>query len=498
MSVFALRRVLFSSVLICAALFAIAQPTPANAELGVLSPVLENGEPLSKNDAHGRPVPVVTRVRSGALYAALQREAGEGFTATMLALDEAAQHAAGATALRPTWLYLSAEDGGFARIGFWLDEDGTQRFVDEPFVDLVVDDDSVRTGDFEEIFAHELGHVFLRRLLPNLPDGYSRTPHASFAITDYPTAFDEGFGIHLQGLARRLTRNDALRELDLGLAAKPFLGFWLSNQDRALRIAGMRSNAFAHAQITMPGEGDALLRRDHSTLFDSARLKNGQQMLSSEGVVATLFYRWLVAGAADHDAVVQRYSRLFAALARVHTRTLASATPVFLELARAYVELYPDERERVFGLIVDTTYGATVDLGFARRSEHLAAIGRLGDQKRFVGDLRDARAALSDVRQRVSRSPDDLRAALGHDIWLLTTATPPLAINLNTAELEQFAALPGIDARAAMRALNNRVDAGAYRDLADFVARNDLGKAQAQRFAAMELAMRKAGAYSRR
>jgi len=182
----------------CAGLLALATATVPGmaAELGVLAPVLANGQPQTQDDPAGHAAPVVTRVRSGGLYEQVQREAREGFLGTVLALDESAQRIAGATTPTPTWLYLSAEDGGFARRGFWLEENGRRRFVDELFVDLVVDADTIADSGFEEIFSHEMGHVFLRRLMPGLPYGWSRTPHSSMSVTDYPTAFDEGFATH--------------------------------------------------------------------------------------------------------------------------------------------------------------------------------------------------------------------------------------------------------------------------------------------------------------
>src|SRR5262245_61182861 len=90
----------------------------AAAELGVLVPEVTGGKPEQKADPHGAMVPVVTRLHSGPLHDQLQKEAAQGFTATILALDEIAQHKAGAVTPSPTWLYLSSEDGGFARKGF--------------------------------------------------------------------------------------------------------------------------------------------------------------------------------------------------------------------------------------------------------------------------------------------------------------------------------------------------------------------------------------------
>src|SRR4030095_276378 len=111
-----------------AVLCVLVAPVLAAAELGVLAPVMVDGEPLMKRDAHDRPAPVVTRVTSGPLFDKLQKEAREGFTATELALDERAQRRAGIAPV-PTWLYLAVEDGGFARSGFWLREDHGERFV---------------------------------------------------------------------------------------------------------------------------------------------------------------------------------------------------------------------------------------------------------------------------------------------------------------------------------------------------------------------------------
>jgi DNA uptake protein ComE-like DNA-binding protein len=471
-------------------------------------------------------VPVVTRVRSGPLYEQLQKEAAQGFTATVLALDDLAQRKAGASAPGPTWLYLAEEDGGFARKGFWLRnlpddrerradrdrrdrrqrDDGTdpraEYYVGDPFVDLVVDADSVAKGDFEEIFAHEMGHVFLRRLLPRLPQGYSRTPHASLTVTDYPTAFDEGFATHFQGLVRRLTRNGTLRSEDLGLESKPLVSYWLSNLDRASRIDGMRRNWFVQAQITPPGSGDAIARHDHSTLFDPAHLKNGNQMMASEGVLATLFYRWLVPGPGEKPAVLQRYSVLFDALIALDRKQAALGmvdpdTPVYLDLLDALRSVNAKEGARVLALTIDTTYGATVDASLTPQIEALAAHGQAGDMKQFKTDLKTARAALAKVQERAAHSPDIMRLALGPDIWLFKSQPVPLAINLNTAERETLTELPGVDGAIAERALESRRAKGLFKDLADFARRGGLSAAAVTQLTDMQSAMTKAGTYAR-
>jgi len=340
--------------------------------------------------------------------------------------------------------------------------------------------------------------VFLRRLLPRLPQGYSRTPHGSLAVTDNPTAFDEGFAIHFQGLARRFTHNTALRSQDLGLDGKPFVSYWLSNLDRTSRIDGVRRNWFVQAQITLPGNGDPVARRDQSTLFDTAHLKNGNQMMASEGVVATIFYRWLVAGAGEHAAVLQRYSAFFDALVVLNRQPqLDPDAPLLLDLIEARRTLDAKEGTRVLSLFIDTTYGATADGSLMPSFEALALHGRSGDMAAFMGDLKTSRAALVRLQDAVAHSPAMARAALAPGIWLFKERPSALAVNLNTAEREHLMQLPGIDAAIADRALENRRSKGPFKDLNDFAKRSGVTAATAAQLADLCNAMTQAGTYAR-
>ena len=479
-------------------LFVLCAPAAA-AELGVLAPVIVDGQPLTKVDSKNREVPVVTRVTSGPLYDQLQKEARAGFTATVLALDELAQRRSG-TAPVPTWLFLAVEDGGFARAGFWLRDERGERFVPDVYIDLVVDGDTIASGGFEEIFAHEMGHAFLRRLFPSLPFGYSRTPHMSLAITDYPTAFDEGFATHFQPLVRRLTRNAALHDEDLGLISKPFTPYWLSNLDRAARTDGVRRNWFVQLQAAQGIAGSA----ERSTLFDIERLKNGNQMLASEGVVATLFYRWLAPGPGDERALLERYGKMFDAFAALEKRKPGPDAPLMLQLVDSYRSQFAQESERMLTILLDTTYGATADASLTPTVESVAARGRSGDIETFIGELTTSRKALAQVRESVLKHPAKAGAALGPNLWLLSEApmggpdkNAKTAVNLNTAERDELLKLPGIDAASADKLLASRRHDGLFRNLDDFSTRAGLSPNAKQKLAEMMRGMQKAGVYSR-
>lgn len=468
---------------------ALAAGSAVAAELGVLvaaQPAASLATPDGTSTA-----PVLERLRGGPLHASLQQEAQRGATAQVLALDELAMQVAG----QPkgvTWLLLSQEEGGFARQGFWLKEGDATRWVNEPMVDLVVNQGSIDDGSFEEIFAHELGHVMLRRLAPNLPPGYSRTPHHSFSITDQPTAFDEGWATHFQPLARRLTVNPRLRTSDEGFDTRPFLPLWQSNLDGAARIQGVRQNWFVHRKGTPEGKGDAVERQELSTMFDRARLRNGAQMLASEGVVATFFYRHLAA------AAPQGYEPMFRALRELSRQPLAPDTPLVPALAAALAKVAPEDGKRFVHTLMETSYGALASPQLARATEALAVPGRAGDAEAFVPALKDARLQFAKALEAAQADPSSLAAQAGPAVWLLhpthKLGGEALAIDLNTAEREHLMTLPGVDAD---RALASRAKDGYFTSVSDFARRTGLKAAASAQLEAMHQAMLKAGSYSR-
>ncbi len=474
--------------LIFAALFAVT--TVNGAELGVLAPVIVDKAPLAKAAPEGgAKAPVVQRVTSGALFDALQKEAASGFTSRMLALDEHAMRIAGQG--KTTWLYLSPEDGGFARKGFWLQEGDTTRWVAEHFVDLVVDADSVADGEFEEIFAHELGHVFLRRLLPRLPAGQSRTPHHSFSITDQQTAFDEGWATHFQAAARRFTANARLTAQDQGVEYKAYTPFWMHNSDRNARVDGVRQNWFAHKQVTMPGAGASHERLNLSVFFDRTRLKSAAQMLASEGMLATFFFRHLVPG--DADSLNKRYEAIFHALHAMNGGLVADSKPL-PALAHALLKTSPAEGARLIKVLVETSYGALSSPTLAAASEAVARAGRFGDAEGFVPALGQARKSMAIEVAAVQGEPARLAAHCGPDLWLLAPGSQ-LSVNLNTAEVEHLMLLPGVRRTTAGRALASRDRDGDFKSVADFASRTGMKRESLE---AMAARARDAGTHGRR
>lgn len=468
----------------------------AAAELVVLVPMTAGNRPVMRAAPQGEAqAPILKRAPNDAISKAIAIEALRGTTKFMLALDEQAQRVAGIANPRPTYLLRSQQEGGFAKLGFWLaDANNNVAWRSDPYVDLVIDRQSIDDGSFEEIFAHELGHVILRRLVPKLPNGMSRAAHSSLAVTDYPTAFDEGFAIHFQGLARHLTENAKLKAFDAGLEYKPFLPYWQSNLDRSMRLRGMRENLFIHQQLPA-----TLQVGDATTLFDLTRFKNGQQMMSSEGVIATLFYHLLLAPNNAPAVLSDRYRSLLISLRTLNTQKLTSSTPLFLNLMRIHTDRLPSLRARWIGTMLDLTYGATASGDVIRDLTKLSVLGQEGRMEEFSAALKQSRAALASLTTQVTRSPQRLGAAMGPELWLAFKKGEGqvVTINLNTAERTSLIDVLGLVASDADLLLANRAAQGMFKSIDDFAVRREASELLRRRLEEASRLAAEIGGYAR-
>lgn len=228
---------------------------------------------------------------------------------------------AGGPPAEPIYLFLSSNQGGFPRYGFFLDD---EKKPDVAFVDL--NQSSALTGRFgsvDQILPHELGHVFIRHLIGDLQGGGSNQVHAIGLQTDRPTAFNEGFAEHFQLLAledpgaapdtsRLLEDHDqearAYRNLQgyrdelvarWTLATPYQMRFllWYSRTEDVLRYYGVKENAFARS---VPVPQRLLQSRDPFKAYllravtlgpPEAPLDPPGVLLSTEGVISHFFYR---------------------------------------------------------------------------------------------------------------------------------------------------------------------------------------------------------------
>jgi hypothetical protein len=513
-----IRKFLLPIMLLRAAT-AWAAPQPVPCE--VVVPLLDAHQAVVTATApDGKSYPVFLSAPTSPLLTEVRQQLDSSFAQQVLKLDRYARNlviarrqSAGKPVedalTAPMYLLMSNEEGGFARFGFWLqDPDGKRRFLMREYVDLVVEERSVRAGGFEEIFSHELGHLILKALTGSLPAGLSRNMHQSMSITDYPTAFDEGYAEHFQVLVRDATTNPYLRKLSIGSLETDMETSWLSVADGQLRIDGVKRNLFIHrkplpasALDSQPDLYRVFVDDETSTAFLPTELKNGQQMMASEGVIATLFYR-LVNDATFRNSyrapsfyepftqspvvtprqVVTPYEnvnlKLFAAMAQVPR--WSTDQPPILSILQKYGQLFPDEAKRADQIFIETTWGAVTSQQLAAALQRASADGHRGDITAFRRDL--AFPLLAPVTDEIAASKLSLDANLGPELWIVnsgfkipsayweTQRTEPLVINLNTATTPELMTIPGIDLELARKIVLARDARGFFHSIDDLAA----------------------------
>ncbi|MCA9717504.1 MAG: hypothetical protein H6713_12455 [Myxococcales bacterium] len=340
-----------------------------------------DGRPvLTRHPAPEAATSVLTRGLAGALVRAY-------------AMEQEYLRRAEQRAPEPAYILLSSRQGGFAREGFWLDDE------DKPeagYVDLHRDWPLTgKFGSVDQLFPHELTHVIRRQLAGELQDGGTNQVHALGVRTDRVVAFNEGFAEAVQALAvdhpdaapstaalagdqarvERVERQLAAyrRELTarVALATRMRLGFliWYSDAEDVLRYHAVKANAFARA----PAIPERLLTADPyaAYLLESVLpgrpedpLKSRSRMLASEGVISALMLRWL----ADEELGASRRGADFYARFGVTADQVTPLENALLKLFHAlhehkprdlvalvdgYRALFPDEAPRVDALLRD-------------------------------------------------------------------------------------------------------------------------------------------------
>lgn len=495
----------------------------------LLVPVLDaSGQPLRAAAGEAAVYPVLQPATESDLNTRLLEMLQSTVNAQILRLERCVRHLAGGSE-EPMYLLLSQEEGGYARFGFWLQEGGARRQVEAPYVDLVVTDYSLQTGFVESTFAHEMGHVLLRQLVPGITHGFARKPHSSLVVSDYPTALDEGFAIHFELLVRDATQNPHLLGKVHG-KAQDLINCWMNNVDGRLRQEGVRANQFVHrkalpAAVPEPVTDLYELWREDETgpNFLVDRLKNGQAMLASEGVGATLFYRWVTCESMRatyrEPAFYERFGtapdqvttyenvtlKLLTAVFELGRRPYDPGRPWLADLAGAYATLFPDEAAHVCGLFLETTWGTTVSPALARDLEAIARHGRLGHMQEFVSQFRPGFDRLMSLRDEVAAGRASLTDGLGPELWVLNEAflvsrrhfgggeREPFALNLNTATQVEWMTIPGLDLALARRIVDAREERGFFGSVEELRAVDGVTDGLVERLLAMQARMAEAG-----
>ena len=444
---------------------------------------------LAPAGANQEGLPVLIRQPRGEIDRILSR----GFSGRLLrlyALEQEYLRRETGAASEPAYLLLSTQQGGFPRFGFVLE--GTPK-PGAGYVDLHQSSTPAgRFGAMDQIFPHELLHIIARQLAGEPRESGANQVHAIGVRTDPVTAFQEGFAEHVQIMcvddADAHPATHALRE-DRGVRAhaeREFAGYargvggrfqfgspselrfllWFSSSEQVQRYHGVKANIFAR-QAPVPARLLARGDKYAAYLFQNVvpgvpgdPVKPPGVLLSTEGVVAHLFWRWVT-----DPGLQQRYRD-----AAFYERF--GVTPQAVDpLDNAYLKIF-----------------------------HALRAGRAGDTVSFVRAYVDEfpdEAPL--VHQVVSASLEGREMPDAPEIWL---ANP--ALRTGTSLFDQFRALPRVhtfDANAASaldwlavpgttpEAASRLVNGGPYADLQALIAQAGADPALRKQIASMDSAM---------
>ena len=199
----------------------------------------------------------------------INKELSHPFIQSLIRLNQCSRNLAG-NDQGPNVLFLSQDQGGFARQGLVLNDNGrTATYPELNYVDLVIDPDRLEAGELD-IFTHELGHVMMNNIWTQLGSGakqyLSPKMHVSMGVTDYYTAIYEGFGEYFQ----RLTHEEIplyqekfgirLRRPDNSVAA------WHSTIDEELRINAVLQNQYIFRKLLPQGKSLEVLSEEERIL----------------------------------------------------------------------------------------------------------------------------------------------------------------------------------------------------------------------------------------
>jgi hypothetical protein len=327
--------------------------------------------------------------------------------------------------------------------------------------------------------------------------------------------------------------------LSKGATATDLDRLWLSRLDQQLRTDGVKRNLFIHrkalpATALQPDPDRYLLFLDSETSVDflSDELKNAQEMMASEGVIATLFYRlvndgrlrnryceagfyqpFLAPGVSEIRNAISPYEnvnlKLFAAMRKVAAQSVNTHQPLIIEIVDAYASLFPEEAEAIYRVFLQTTRGVTASQELATAFEGATIAGRRADMEAFRQRALPAFALLKATTEQVAQGKLALGANLGPELWLLNSSfkiapaiwerdrTLPLTLNLNTATEAELMTLPGVDLATAQRIVAERRARGFFKSLDELHAAVGLSPGLFKSLVEMSAQMQKEKEYNR-
>jgi hypothetical protein len=226
--------------------------------------------------------------------------------------------------IESAYLALTENQGGYAKKGFSLKTgEGNLNKENTPYVDITT---SAATAElnklmsFSQLYPHEMGHVLFHLLSPEDSTGsntFSVDMHFFSLVTDYSTAFNEGFAEHIENLSRILEPNQKIKsgilndiekierasvqaikgfEMDyknpfrLGYYKASMLNWYQKYEDYKRHVHALNGDIkYKNSSIQKYSIEDQLTYRNTGVKIDNEVFRNMVQLHSTEGVISSFF-----------------------------------------------------------------------------------------------------------------------------------------------------------------------------------------------------------------
>jgi hypothetical protein len=255
-------------------------------------------------------------------------------------------------------------------------------------------------------------------------------------------------------------------------------------------------------EISDLGTEELILLEHTSPLFDKTKLKNAQQMLSCEGVLASLFYRIntnkILQNNFQDESFYGRFllhpipkgikpEEIFTPMENVFLKNfyvwdkikgeLTPESTIFMEFIKHWCSSFPEDKQEILKLFVIMTVGKTVIDDLGKTYELMSYHGIIGDYQKFRELATQVLDEVSDLIKKILADVISLEANVGPQIWVknddflirTTLWNPqnkkPLSINLNTASEFDLISFPEISLDKAKLIIQKREELGYFSSL---------------------------------
>jgi competence ComEA-like helix-hairpin-helix protein len=226
--------------------------------------------------------------------------------------------------IEPAYLALTENEGGFAKQGFYL-VNGKSRINKKhtPYVDITTRaamSPLNKLMSFSQLYPHEMGHVLFRLLCrEDSTENNSRSVDMHFfsLVTDYPTAFNEGFAEHIENISRLFEKNEEIKTgiqndlekiaassqqaikgferdliypLRMGYYKASMLNWYQKYEDYKRHEQALNASVrYKNSSLQLSNIEDQLSYRNSGVGVRESEIRNLVQLHATEGVISSFF-----------------------------------------------------------------------------------------------------------------------------------------------------------------------------------------------------------------